>query len=235
MRNPATRFFEWSSDDKTLKWYDKETKENTLVKLPFVFLVLDQLNTVGGWSDADQSGIWSNEVRNTRTDILTVRTKLGIKREGVYENVKTVPGAKYVKSVYIAYKGDSGDLELGHLKLKGSAGSAWIEFTKKRNVYDGAFKIVKADGPFTKGKTEYWTPVFEANSVTPETSEKADELDRQLQSYLKVYLAQPGERAMTATATNGAYFDDEPHTAEPDEPAFAVTPPPPDFDDGIPF
>lgn len=111
--NPANRFFEWSGSEGKIKYYDKEKKENIYIDLPFVFLVLDVLTTIKGYSDEDESGIWANEIRNLKTEELTVRTKHGIKAKGLYEEVKNVLGAKYSQSVYIAYK-DGGELKIGN-------------------------------------------------------------------------------------------------------------------------
>jgi len=35
--NPATKFLSWKSNDKQFSFYDRETKENVLVPLPFRF------------------------------------------------------------------------------------------------------------------------------------------------------------------------------------------------------
>jgi hypothetical protein len=53
--NPATKFFEWKSNEKTFAYYDKETKTNVSVELPFKFLVLDELHTVKGWKNRSRS------------------------------------------------------------------------------------------------------------------------------------------------------------------------------------
>lgn len=188
LKNPAQKFFEWSSEEKTFVWYDKAEKIRKRIELPFTFLVLDQLSTVSGWSDADQSGIWSNEIRDTRRDILTVRTKLGIKDVGIYEKVKNVPGARYARSLYIAYK-EGEELTLGHIKLIGSANGSWIEFTKSVNdIYDGAVKVAGFEEG-KKGATTYYYPIFQMTATSEQTLNIADALDIELQAYLDVYLA----------------------------------------------
>lgn len=193
--NPATRFFEWSGSTGKIKYYDKEAKQSYEVDLPFSFLVLDQLNTITGFSKKDQSGYWSNEVRNLTTDVLTVKTKAGVKAEGLYKSQAIAnilaAGGKYTKSVYIAYMNDDNELALGHLKLAGSAISAWIEFS---NLHQGQkmyqIAVVISDATAAKnGKTDYFIPVFEARQVTPETDAKAKELDKQIQDYLGQYLS----------------------------------------------
>jgi len=50
--NPATKFLSWKSNEKLFSYYDKETQSNIEVKLPFKFLVLEELASVKGWSDS---------------------------------------------------------------------------------------------------------------------------------------------------------------------------------------
>jgi hypothetical protein len=186
--NPATRFFEWSSTAKTVKWYDKEKKENVLMELPFTFIVLDMLSTVKGFSDADGGGIWSNEVRDTRKDILTVRTKRGIKAQGLWkEDVKnSVDGARYCRSVYIAYK-EGGELVIGNFQMQGAANGAWIDFSQHTKVYGVGIQITGAVEQ-KKGATTFYEPVFVTIPVSEETIAEAVELDKEVQEYLKAYL-----------------------------------------------
>lgn len=190
--NPATRFMEWKGGEGKLKWYDKEAKEDKFVKLPFRFLMLDKLVTIKGFCDEEQGGIWSNEIRDTRKDILTVRTKRGVKGQGLYEHVKHINGARFTQSVYIAYKNDDGDLAIGNLQLHGVANSAFIEFCKQNKVYGKTISITgSTDGK--KGATKFKIPTFAIGDATEETVEQAIDLDRELQAYLATYLDKPTE------------------------------------------
>lgn len=209
IKNPAEKFFQWSGSDGQIKYYDKEAQENQIVDFPFPFLVLDRLTTMTGYSDEDQSGIWSNEIRNTKTQELTVRTKSGIKKKGLYEEVKTVTGAKYAQSVYLAFYDENKNLQIGNFKMSGSAVSAWIEFCKGRDIYKGAVKITGAEEQ-KKGATKYYSPIFEAIPEVKETTEEnAKALDVQLQEYLTAYFALRGEEmAHAATASgNNSYIE----------------------------
>lgn len=194
LKSPATRFFEWNGDKGGFKYFDKERGEkgeNVSVPLPFRFLVLDQLTTIAGYSDADQSGFWSNEIRDTKKETLSVRTKKGLEMTGLYEQVKeklSSKGADYAKSVYIAYYNENKELVIGNIKMKGAAISAWIDFCKKAKVYEGAVQV-KTMLEGKKGKTVYQIPVFEAIPVTPETNDIAIGLDKELQCYLTEYFA----------------------------------------------
>ena len=199
IKNPANKFFEWKGEGG-FKYFDKskgEKGENVNMPLPFTFLVLDCLSTIKGYSDADQSGFWSNEVCDLKTEPFTVRSKKGICAKGLYDAVisdRRINGAKYCQSVYIGYL-DGQDLVIGNLQLTGAALSSWIDFRKKAKIYEGTVKVAKWID-CKKGATNYTTPVFEMLEVKPETDEKAKVLDKELQAYLTLYFAKNKEQVI---------------------------------------
>lgn len=192
-QNPAARFYDWSGSRGQLEHYDKEKGERIPVKLPFKFIVLDELHTVTGYSDADQSGYWSNEVRRT-TDDLTVRTKRGVKYVGPYKDgrgIKQVPtDSKYAKSVYIAQKLDD-EWVLANLKLSGVALTAWIDLNGKHRTEGNIIALIgSTEG--SKGATKFQIPTFEyGGAPDSDTLQIATDLDATLQSYLDTYLTAP--------------------------------------------
>lgn len=192
--NPATRFFQWSGSEGKVQYYDKTEEKNVDVKMPFTFLVLDRVAQITGGVDHGNEylGFWSNAVRNTKVQPFTVRSKRGIEVQGLYEQIKGYTGVRFQQGLYIAYKNGQ-NLEIGYLKIKGAALTAWIEFTKAhRNIFQGAFSIVDAEKK-KKGATTYYEPVFDFSAkVSEETESAAIELDKQLQEYLTAYFAQQG-------------------------------------------
>lgn len=187
-KNPAVRFLSWSGSKGELVYYDKDKEERVAVKLPFTFLVLDQLHTITGFHEQDNSSYWANEVRDVQKDELTVKTSGGTKQAGRYKDLTDVrsKGAKYAKSIYIGFEQD-GKLVIGNFKASGSALTAWIEFCRKVDVYKYAVKLTgKAEAE--KGSTKYFTPVFEGIKISDEKNAEAVELDKQLQAYLSQYL-----------------------------------------------
>lgn len=190
IENPARRFFKWKGKTGELAYWDKErgeSGENVIVPLPFTFLVLDELSTIRGFCKQDDSGFWSNEVKSTTKQPLTVRTKAGIKETGLYRDLKT-KGIKYAKSVYIAFRDENKQLHIGNIAFVGASLSAWIDFTKKNNVRKGAVTIRGASDELTNGDTRYYEPVFYYSpKVSDEAEEAALELDRELQEYLRGY------------------------------------------------
>ena len=207
IRNPATRWFEWAggSDGGFVRWYDKDAKANVNVPLPFVFLLLDELSTVKGWHDPSQSGIYANEVRDTRQDVLVVRSfKGGELASGVYKSIKdrvAAHGGHYCTSLYVAYK-DGDELKIGNLTLKGAAAGAWMDFkraapTRKdasgrtlRAYFIDAVKIAEYE-QLKKGATVFRVPKFSLQQVSAESNAQAAALDAELQSFLTDYLKRP--------------------------------------------
>jgi hypothetical protein len=186
--NPALRFLKVKSG--AVSYWDKESQENVNVPTPLEFIVLDQLATIKGWSDQDESNFWSNEVRSVGRDILTVRTKNGTKEQGIWKEIKDEPsltGTKYNSSVYIATKGREG-LEINNLSLTGAALKAWIKFTNENRINTNKV-ILTSWSDAKKGSVSYKVPVFEAVPIGGAEKEEAIELDIQLQIYLNEYFS----------------------------------------------
>ena len=216
--NPSTRWFEWHGEQGAINYYDKEKKENVSVPLPFTFILLDELATVRGWHDASSSGIYSNEVKDTRQDALVVKAfKGGTLAEGLYrdirERVASVGGA-FNAQCYIAFK-DGANLVMGALRFKGAALSAWMEFRKqqRKNVYGKAIRI---DG-FTegkKGRITYRMPTFALHEISPETLTLATELDKTLQEFLDGYLSRTKPNLAEVTSQEPAIQPDAPEPGD---------------------
>lgn len=221
--NPAFRFFEWDGAEGHPRYYDKEKKENNPIKLPFTFLLLDELATIRGWCDDADSGLYSNEVRDTRSDVLVVKT-FGNKEHripartiatGVYQDIKdkvVASGGHFTANCYIACKFGN-DLKLCAIQFKGAALNAWVELRRAHGaeMWKQAIKITGAkEGK--KGKITFQTPVFEIQALSEETNKEALEIDQKiLQPYLTAYLARP-----VAGRVNGMTASD-PSVTQPDE------------------
>jgi len=201
---PVARYFEWRGGNGALQHYDRDAGKNIEEKLPFSFIVLDELTTIGGYSDKEGSGIWSNEVRTVK-DVLIVKTKSGTLAQGSYETLKDhlkAQGGKFARSVYIAYQRPSGeDFEwvIGNLKLVGAAVGAWFEFRRKCDVYDHGVGVrLKGSTEEKKGSTKFFVPTFEATTLDEADNSAAIALDEELQAYLKTFFARRQDDAMVA-------------------------------------
>jgi hypothetical protein len=194
LQNPSQHFFEWKGGAGTLEFWDKELEKRVTVPLPFEFLPLDQLATITGFSKTANGSYYSNEVRNTAKEPLTVKLKGQTVFTGLYKNeqgMAQVPkGASYAKSIYIAHKTKSGEYIIGNLKASGSALGAWIEFTNKHSPESGKVTINRGEKQ-TSPVGDFYAPTFTYSSSTDEENEEAIRLDRELQVYLSQYFMAP--------------------------------------------
>jgi hypothetical protein len=189
--NPAARWFEWNGEHGTVRYYDKDAKKNVDVPLPFSFLLLDELASVRGWHDASESGIYSNEVRDTRTDIIVVKAfKGGTLAEGIYKDIKdriNTLGGQFVANCYIAFKAN-GSLVIGSLRFKGAALGSWMEFRKANRsaLYNKAVDVTGfTEGK--KGRIVFRVPTFTTRETSGDTNAIAVDLDKELQDWLTGY------------------------------------------------
>jgi hypothetical protein len=226
LENPAKRWLEYKPKHAELTWYNKETSENVEVKMPFEFLPLDDLHTIGGYNKMEQSGYVSNEVRDITKDELIVRTfKGGEKYRGLYKNEQKIvmmpKGAKYGKSIYFAFKEDS-QWQIGAIKLVGSSATAWIEFTQqlwkssKKRPTNGKVIMTKGEVVHSEDMGDYYPPAFEYKPASDEEDQAAIELDKTLQTYLDAYLKAPKEEAPD-TSLHVDKIDDSDTRATPEQ------------------
>lgn len=184
--SPCSRTIEFKGDTGTFQYYDKSTETNVEVPLPFSFIFMDELNGVTGFSDANKQGIYSNEVHNLTTQILSVGIyKSPFKIIGKYKDIKgeiAKIGGKFMKSVYI-FLPDSN--EIVKLNLKGAAFSGWLE--KKFNPEQSPGIVVRDCRKAVKGRVTYFIPIFQTEPVELEVLELAVSRDKELQDYLAEY------------------------------------------------
>jgi hypothetical protein len=234
--NPAVRWFEWTGEKGVVRYYDKTKEQNVEVELPFTFLLLDQLATVKGWHESSQSGIYSNEVRDTRADVMVVKAfKGGTIAEGLYKDIKdrvNVAGGRFNANCYIAFKGDDGDLTLGSLRFKGAALGAWMEFTKthRADLYKKAIEI-HGVSEGKKGRVIFKTPVFRMKDVSETTQNISVALDADLQTFLAAYLARTKRDQVSQVPHDAGMTEDEQSAIEGAPSDFDIAP----NDDDIPF
>jgi len=205
VKNPVTKWFEWSGADGSLSYYDREAKEKINIPLPFTFLLLDKLSTIKGYDKQGEAGIYANEVKNTTTDILKVKNFKGIDiAEGLYKDIKEVvvsKGGKYSQSCYIAFYDENKSLVIGNIAMTGSSlgggenkkekyeVGAWLGFCKNNaDLYKKAIVMERDERVCVNGATKFYCPKFKSIDVSPATNDKAIELDKELQEYFSVAL-----------------------------------------------
>jgi hypothetical protein len=195
IKNPASRFIEWDGANGNFYFYSKEDKQKFIID-SFRFIVLDQLNTVRGFHEASDSGIYANEVRYLKKDNLHVKTFKGDHiASGLYDVIKdtiTAKGGKFTKSLYVLlFDEDQTSFELACLQLYGAAFSAFIDLYKKevkKTIYDYIFAFEGGSSDHKKGAIKYKKPVIVVDDIieiSPEVDKYAVEFDKQFQDYLK--------------------------------------------------
>lgn len=231
-RNPAQKFLRWRQAKKQWEYYDKDAQESRYIPLNTPFIVLDVLSTVTGFNDAKNCGIWSNEVRRPG-DLLEVRDKDGLIASGPWKEIKgKVHYAKFAFSVY-AFAKINGTPELVNFQLSGCALGPWIDFRNGMEQGDDIFGDLVVAATSTvegkKGAVTFNSPKFEivSRTISPESKEIAEEMDRDLQKYLDGYLAaSPQAKAAAQHSEEMQAFQPEP-VGEP--------PPPVEDEDDLPF
>lgn len=207
--HPCVRWFEWDGSRGELKYYDKEKKENVHVEAQdFGFVLLDRLATVKGWHDDSESGIFSNEVKDTRNDPLVVKA-FKVKQvlaEGFYSQIRDrikALGGHFVTMLYVTFK-DGDSIKLGSLALKGAALRQWMEFenANRADIYKQAITISEIkDG--NKGGVRFKMPVFKIMPVSNEINDIATEFDSDLQTYFRAYFSRTRVEQAQPTPVNG--------------------------------
>ena len=190
--NPTSKFLEWKSNNKSFSYYDKETKQNVEVKLPLTFIVLEEYHKISGFSDSDQTGIYSNEVLQIGTEEMEVRSYKGrIIAKGLYKDIKGAvnsAGGNYHKSIYAVTK----EGELINISLKGAAVSKWSKLVEKgawKRLSDEWISIESAED-HKKGMVKYSTPNFVFNTSLSDAEFKMVEAKAtELENYLTTYFA----------------------------------------------
>lgn len=183
--NPVSRRFQWKGKEGFFKYYNKDNKTNIDVPLPFRFLPLDARSGVTGWSDTNESAIWSNHVKDITTDELIIKVKSGTVLTGKWNNIKDkikAMGGKFAAFVYVAFINND-SYEIGTVEIKGASLSAWFNFCKHHDINRIAVEVSESRQE-KNGAVTYEIPVFKAIPVSEEANTIAIDLDKQLQEYL---------------------------------------------------
>jgi len=202
---PAEMYLEWKSDDKSFSYYDKAQGKNITVD-PGKFLFLMDRSTIKGWSEADQSGIYSNEVKNLSTDDLNVRTFSGKAiASGKYADIKEAiakAGGTFTKSIYAMMQ----DGTIINFQLRGVSLRQWMDFTAKsrRRLPDEWITIASVEEG-KKGRVTFSFPNFEfSGSLNAKEGDLADQQYNELKRKID-----PSERIADNQADQEVIADDE--------------------------
>jgi hypothetical protein len=221
-QSPVKKYLSWSSNEKCFTYWDKEAKENKKLSLPVKFIHYDDMATIKGWHDASGSGIYSNEVKSTKTEPLSVRAfKGGEIASGLYQDIKfkvNSSGGDYHVSMYAELGG-----EIVNFTFKGAALMTWSNFTKEnRKSFLGSYINVLSALDEKKGSVKYSVPVFTVgNAIEASVSDSSDENYDLLQAYFKARKASGNSASEEAFASQSEPEAMIPNVSIPafDEPA----------------
>lgn len=200
--NPATKFIEFKGDTGEFLYYDKVTEQKVKIEMPIHFVVLDELSSIKGYNQKIGVGIYSNEIRYIKDEVLNVRSfKGGIQIVGKYQDIKDAAlreGGKYCKSVYAMLITGKDQYELVNFQFHGASfsgtsdtsRSGWIGKKFNNEVYGVTCKETEQG---QNGAVKFVAPIFEPGwklDTRPDVLQAAMEMDKKLQAYLKTYLSQ---------------------------------------------
>jgi hypothetical protein len=192
--------------------YDKSTKEKTtLASDKLVFMPLLRTSGAAGYFQPANMGYWSNEILDSRTDVLEVKGNDGSELAvGLWKDIKEVCNSKkvnFIANLYAAVKID-GDYEIAVIELKTTSLVAFGEFSKavsaaaggKNNaVYQVAVKVTGLT-PKKNGAVNYMVPTFGTLSVSDAANQAASKLAETCENYLQGYFNDRAANEPTAQA-----------------------------------
>jgi hypothetical protein len=192
-KNPAKKFIQYKSD-KGFFYYDKEKGENVSIDKEMYLVILDSLATIKGFHAPSKSGIYSNEVRNSKTDKLTVKAfKGGEIASGLYQDIKAnvkMQGGKFNTSLYCALINSAKDIELVNLSF---SGSGLTEFSNSKARAGDLISVSVNPEEQTNGMITWKIPTIKVIKNDKKKAELHDAcvaLDKELQDYLSDYFHQ---------------------------------------------
>lgn len=194
VKNPATKFYKWSSKKEGFYYYDKESKKEVALPTPAHCIVLDDFSAVTGYLKKYKSGLTSNEVSNMKEEVLRLRTFNGeYKYEGLWHDIKDfLPnGAKYSKNLYalLCRKGNS---ECIHLEFSGAASGTYFDI--KLNNRTEVLVIKDEVKEQTTGDNVYNVPVLDKVDMVDEYIDEAKEKALQVRDYFESKKPKSGEQ-----------------------------------------
>jgi hypothetical protein len=216
LNDPATKILRWTSEKGCFQVYDRESGEKNDLKIPVSFVVLDELQSVKGWSTKYDGGIYANLWRGNEPGFFKVKVNQGGGNDfpivGHWKSIKDRvenEGGKWVKVIYAMMKSKSGGYETVRIDLHGTVA---YSFGLIKGSMDGAIVIKETyvDEKLQKKlRKEFLFPKFEKMKINDDVEQQAIIKDKELQEYLNDYFQ--------ALNTNASKFEQqEPEQQEPE-------------------
>jgi hypothetical protein len=196
-KNPAKKFIEFKSS-KGFYYYDKEKQETVFLKDKFYIIPMERLSTITGYHKKTKSGIYSNEVSYTDSEVMTVRSFKGEGNiaKGLYNEIKgNLAGGKFTISVYGAMINGvkpNNTVELVNIKFHGGALTPVIEGLPKD--FKGEIVGLSLDPkPAPSDLGDYNVPLVEVLPPNDKFTALTEDMYVELQEYLTQYKATNNE------------------------------------------
>lgn len=210
VENPIEFYFEWKGgiDTAAFTWYDKEAGERKSFK-ELTFLVLATTNTVRGYDEANECGIYANEANDLGYDTLSVKSKKGgTIADGTWTQIKDIVtgrGGKFCKAIYaVLINKKKNTCAPICLHLYGSALASLFEANIQKSPRLITAKVDPNEQK--KGATKYYQPMFiRGNAIEDvDLKKKANEAGAKILEYLshkkkQEQASQPAQPAQTKT------------------------------------
>jgi hypothetical protein len=202
--HPSRYRVSFKGDTGEFEVYDKTTKEKQRIPHDkFVFMPLIRTAGASGYYQPANMGYWSNEIQDSRTDVLEVKGNDGsVFCKGLWKDIKEQCNTRkvdFVANLYAAVK-IGGVYEIAVIELKTTALVAFGEFSKKlatekgksNAVYNVAVKV-SALTPKKNGSVNYVVPTFAALPVSEEGIAKSNDLANICIAFLESYFSEQEE------------------------------------------
>lgn len=195
--SPVRYYVSFSGERGTFSYWDSANKERVDLGSNIEFVIMDTRSAIAGWSDEANARIYSNRVKSTVKEELTVRCGTSILAKGMYADIKEKikdKGAKFCTEVF-ALMLINEEYQPVQIDLTGAALGCWMKFVDELGgpwaLY--AFKIVTSLGEKKKkGRVEYVEVNFATAELDSELNEQANNFnDDALQPYLNAGVAEP--------------------------------------------
>lgn len=184
-QSPVQLYYDWRSDENSFCYYDKEADSRVAAGIPFKFLVLKQMVSVTGVHPSTKVGIYSNQVKYTTKEELTVRYQDGTDlAKGYWKDIKDLVkqnGGHYTKIIY----GMDVDGVIICIRIRGEALLSWGHIVGKNEKRQFDEWILNDDYESkVYDEKPYSVPSFKfGGSVSVEDFKKSDEAHDLLVAY----------------------------------------------------
>ena len=223
--HPSKYRISFKGDSGEWEIYNKSSKEKHRVAHDkLIFMPLIRTSGAAGYYEPANMGYWSNEIQDSRTEIIEVKGNDGnVFAKGLWSNIKETCNARkidFIANLYVAVKLE-GVYELAVIELKTTALVAFGDFAKqlakggKSNaVYNTAVKVASIENK-KKGAVKYVVPTFVAQAVSEQGMAESGKLADVAIAYLEEYFGkeQPAEGAVEAPAATAAPQSAQPQNA----------------------